>query len=127
MRSVTDVADQIDSVTALELCLRDWNEDETLPTGEIPRATAVMRRLLARSTHAYDLLCELAESVTYTVRRYGNSSYCWPVLNNVQLHTDPWPAVRFPKAVLCVSVLLPRVVQSERERRDASRAAGFIC
>ena len=50
----------------------------------------------------FDQLNELAEETTYRRRKYYPCQfYCWPQHEKL-LPMDPWPASRFPKAVLCM-------------------------
>lgn len=74
-------------------------------SGEAKAATAIMRRMSTEDPNLFDRLNDLAEETTFTTRSYGHGrAYCWPHHSLLQT-IDPWPASRFPKAVLCVEFL----------------------
>jgi hypothetical protein len=50
---------------------------------------------------------------TYSRRRYGNVTYCWAdadvVLGNGRdWHTDPWPAINYPRTALVSALVLAK-------------------
>lgn len=99
--------------------IHDWynNHESDYPKEERQRATAAMRDLKELSQHAWDAVCEMAESCTFTTRNYGGGQfYTWAHLpSGVELGGDPWPAARFHKAALCIQCLM-RIYESEMER-----------
>lgn len=65
-------------------------------------AARIMRNLATANPTAFDTLNTLAEETTYHVKRYAkNSFYCWPHHTKLT-HVEPYPASRFPKALLCM-------------------------
>jgi len=62
-------------------------------------ATAAMRKLAELDQATFDAACEMAESATFTTRRYGRTFYCYATVAGTTIR-DPWPASRWPKSVL---------------------------
>ena len=52
----------------------------------------------------FDQLNELAEQATFERRRYGTQWYTWAYHDKLEQPRDPWPASRYPKALLCVEI-----------------------
>lgn len=52
----------------------------------------------------FDKVNEIAESATYSVRKYSNTFFCWAEIDGMSF--DPYPASRFPKSVLCFEIAL---------------------
>lgn len=53
----------------------------------------------------YTLICGIRDRVSFTRRRYaGTGFYCWAHSGEVEIPSDPWPAVTFPKSVLFVEI-----------------------
>ena len=106
------------------ITIHDWylSPESDYPRDERKRATAAMKDLRRLSQHAWDIVCEMAESCTFTTRNYGGGQfYTWAHLPThdgftVELGGDPWPAARYHKAALCIQCLL-RIYESEMQRR----------
>lgn len=111
-------AQEISTLGAINT-IHDWycNPDSDYPRNELKRATAAMKDLRRLSQHAWDIVCEMAESCTFTTRNYGGGQfYTWAKLPcGIEVGGDPWPAARFPKAVLCIQCLM-RIYESEMQR-----------
>lgn len=72
--------------------------------GEQKAASKVMRQYATLCPAAFDRLNEIAEECTFEVRRYSSQFYCWAQHPDIESFGDPWPASRFPKAVLCMVI-----------------------
>jgi hypothetical protein len=72
---------------------------------ESKAATAAMADVARECPELFDRLNDLAESATFTVRSYGRGAfYVWAHVPGVELKADPYPASRYPKALLCVDI-----------------------
>ena len=71
---------------------------------EIKAATSTMRAISKADPVLFDQLNELAESCTFSTRRYSNCSFTWPQHERLGA-VDPWQGTRFPKCVLCILFL----------------------
>lgn len=58
----------------------------------------------------FDELCELAEQATFERRRYGSQWYTWAYHPLLSQPRDPWPANRYPKALLCIELGKERTI-----------------
>ena len=69
-------------------------------------AQAVMNDLAHQDHALFTKLCTIATETTFHVRRYPNHVfYSWPQHPIFQdYRTDPWPASRWPQAVLCIEI-----------------------
>lgn len=72
---------------------------EHMGSGERVAAAIAVK---AADTSAFDTINDLIEETTYTRRNYGRGQfYCWAHHALLPV-SDPWPAARFPRAVLFV-------------------------
>ena len=55
----------------------------------------------------FDNVCEISEKFSFQRRRYGNTTFTWPIApQGFRMPSmDPWQASRYPKAILFVDVL----------------------
>lgn len=105
------------------ITIHDWylSPGSDYPRDLRKRATAAMADLKRLDQNAWDIVCEMAESCTFTTRNYGGGAFfTWAHLPtkdgfSVELGGDPWPAARYHKAALCIQCLM-RIYESEMER-----------
>lgn len=65
-------------------------------------AAAKTMRQLPEAT--FDKLNAEAEKATFTRRNYNGQFYCWLHHSAITASLDPWPASRYPKAVVCIEI-----------------------
>ena len=79
---------------------RDRLKDYKLYSPKVCRA--VMKDLIKADPDLFDIVNDMAEETTFTVRKYPDSFYCYPHHKDLK-DCSPWPASRYPKASLCVT------------------------
>lgn len=73
------------------------------------QAEKTLRKIKSTDKALHEKLMEIVDQFTFNVRRYGISDfYCWAFHPEIQI-ADPWPASRFPKAVLAMEYIYSKI------------------
>ena len=99
----------MDKKTAIETVIARYCDRQSKYSKKSParRCSDAMKDLRTLCADAFDEVCSVAESCTFSTRKYAPGSfYTWAHLpSGEQVAGDPWPATRYPKAALCFQLL----------------------